>query len=156
MTPSSVNLVYWAQAVESKLNMGSGLCYLDLKAIPSLGVWSACLYVHMCMYMPVSLLYMPVYVCIIAVYLSCIRVYASGLPSSAHVWLRNLHRTTRPCLYNAVFIKTNTGFIHANTDKLVRILVCMCLYLHVYARMCMYFWLIERKMAKYECAYVYV
>jgi hypothetical protein len=65
-------------------------------------------------------------------------------------------RTTRPGLCNKVFIKTNTVFIHANIDKLVRILVCMCLYLHVYARMCMYFGLIERKRAKYECASVYV
>ena len=59
--------------------MGSRLCFLDLTAI--LGVRLACIYVHMCPYMPVSMIYMPVYVCINAVYL-CIRVY--GLPS-AHV-----------------------------------------------------------------------
>ncbi len=43
-----------------------------------ISIMTACLYDHMCMYMPVSMLYMPVYVCIIAVYL-CICTYVHVL-----------------------------------------------------------------------------
>ncbi len=64
----------------------------------------------------------------------------------------------------------SAGFWVSDQDVYMFIYACICpylcylclymyvslLYTYVYARMCMYCWLIERKMAKFECAYVYV